>query len=161
MPRSTLPEYTVTCAAESMARKLSTCGQRDAACAAIGSSGRAHAAGREGEADDQRAAACQQIAPRRMICCSSLLPCTDRRALDRVTMRSMRAASAEIVGERVLDRPPRSVLVAGQEGRGLHDHAVDAVTALHRLLFDERALHRMRIFRRAQPFQRDDFVVFA
>ena len=49
----------------------------------------------------------------------------------------------------------------GEEGGRLHDHAVDAVAALHRLLLDEGALHRVQIFRRAQPFQRDDLVAVA
>jgi hypothetical protein len=40
--------------------------------------------------------------------------------------------------------------------RCLHDHAVDAVPALHGLLIDERLLQRMETVWRTQPFQRDD-----
>src|SRR5258706_12529328 len=37
-----------------------------------------------------------------------------------------------------------------------HDHAVDTVAALGRLLFDERALERMRLLERAQAFDGRD-----
>src|SRR5262249_34073695 len=41
------------------------------------------------------------------------------------------------------------------KGRRLHDHAVDAVAALRRLLLDEGALHWVRPLRRAEAFERD------
>jgi hypothetical protein len=48
--------------------------------------------------------------------------------------------------------------LAGLEERsGLHDHAVDAVAALHRLLFDERLLQRVRLLGRAEPFEGHHF----
>jgi len=43
-------------------------------------------------------------------------------------------------GECVLDVRVAWSWVANEEGSRLHDHAVDAVTALHRLLFNECAL---------------------
>ena len=46
------------------------------------------------------------------------------------------------------------LLVLGQERRRLHDHAVDAVAALRGLLVDEGLLHRMRLLRRAEAFER-------
>src|SRR5258705_10283949 len=70
----------------------------------------------------------------------------------------MGPASAEIAGERLLDVGFTRVLAGGQEGRGLHDHAVDAVPALHGLLVDECLLHGMRTLRRAETLQRDDLL---
>src|SRR5438874_2829160 len=74
-------------------------------------------------------------------------------ALDRLDDAVMGAAAAEVVGERVLDLRFGRLLGLGEERRGFHDHAVDAIAALRRLLLDEGALHRMRLLRRAEPFQ--------
>src|SRR5918999_2754685 len=68
----------------------------------------------------------------------------------------MRSATAEISGQRFLDLRFGRLLVPGEEGRRFHDHAVDAVTALHRLFLNEGALNRMRVLRCAEPFQGDD-----
>jgi hypothetical protein len=46
-----------------------------------------------------------------------------------------------------------------QECRRLHDHAVNAVAALHSLFLDERTLHGMRILGRPQAFQGGHFPV--
>ena len=67
------------------------------------------------------------------------------RALDGAHDTHMRAAAAEIVGERLLDVGIARLLVRAQQRRRLHDHAVDAVAALRRLLVDKGLLHRMRL----------------
>ncbi len=81
------------------------------------------------------------------------------RAHDRPDDAGMGAAAAEVVGERLLDLRLGRLLVVGEERGGLHDHAVDAVAALHRLLLDEGALHRMRLLRRAEAFERHDLLL--
>ena len=86
-----------------------------------------------------------------MVCLPSSL---SRGALDGAHDAGMGAAAAEIVGERVLDVALAWLLVLGEERRRLHDHAVDAVAALRGLLVDEGLLHRMRLLRRAEAFQR-------
>src|SRR5262249_8950197 len=48
------------------------------------------------------------------------------------------------------------VRIAVEQRLGGHDHAVDAVTALSRLLGDEGALQRMRFLDRTQAFDRGD-----
>ena len=91
-----------------------------------------------------------------------LLMATSRRHVggpfDRSDDARMRAAPAQIPGERILDVGLARLAVSGKEGGRLHDHAVDAVAALHRLLLDEGALQRLRIFQRAQAFEGDDLV---
>src|SRR5712671_7943482 len=62
----------------------------------------------------------------------------------------MRATAAKIVRQFGFDLLFRRPRVALQQGRGLHDHAVDAVAALHGLLRNEGLLDRMRIRVRAQ-----------
>src|SRR5262245_3693150 len=68
----------------------------------------------------------------------------------------VRAATAEIVlkgiAHIVLGRSRFGV----EQRLGRHDHAIDAVTALRRLLADEGALKRMRLVDRAQAFDRGD-----
>jgi len=81
-----------------------------------------------------------------------------RRAHDGADDSQMGPAPAEVAGERLLDVGFTRVLAGGQEGRGLHDHAVDAVAALHGLLVDEGLLYGMRTLRRAETFQRDDLL---
>src|SRR5437764_134238 len=68
----------------------------------------------------------------------------------------MRPATAEIVGERLFDLSLARVPLSAKEGGCLHDHAVDAVAALHRLLVDEGLLDGMRLLGRAEAFQRRD-----
>src|SRR5918992_5007819 len=79
-------------------------------------------------------------------------------ALDRLDDAGMRPAAAEVSGERVLDLRLGRLLVLRKESRGFHDHAVDAVAALHGLFLDEGALHWMRLLWRAEAFQRDHFL---
>jgi hypothetical protein len=73
----------------------------------------------------------------------------------------MGPAAAQIAGECFLDIGFARLAVGGEEGRRLHDHAVDAVAALHRLLLDECPLQRVQVFLRAQPFERHNLVVVA
>src|SRR5580704_15967676 len=82
-----------------------------------------------------------------------------RQTLHRTDDLRVRAATAEIVGERRLDLRRRRFGDLVQERLGLHDHSVQAITALGGLLFDEGALHRMRIVARAESFQGDDLAV--
>src|SRR5258706_16390256 len=70
----------------------------------------------------------------------------------------VRAAAAEIVLQRVLDFGDAGFGIGFQKRRGLHDHAVDAITALHRLFFDEGGLQFVRLLLRPQSFERDDLV---
>jgi hypothetical protein len=69
----------------------------------------------------------------------------------------MGAAATEIVGKGMLD-----VVVDGRIGilsqkrRGLHDHPIDAITALHGLFVDESQLQRVRLLGRAEAFEGDD-----
>src|SRR5262249_30983208 len=66
----------------------------------------------------------------------------------------MGAAATEILSKRCFDLVISWLLVGGEKGRRLHDHAVDAVTALRSLFVDERFLHRMQFLRRAEALQR-------
>src|SRR5689334_8664728 len=63
-----------------------------------------------------------------------------RGALDRAYDPHMRAAAAEIILQRVLDLMHARLGIFLQQGGGLHDHAIDAITALHRLFRDEGGL---------------------
>src|SRR4051794_26128176 len=69
-------------------------------------------------------------------------------ALDRAHDAQVGAAAAQIVGERLLDVAVRGVAVPVEQLLGHHDHAIDAVAALHRLLVDEGLLDRMRLLDR-------------
>src|SRR5579883_585804 len=62
------------------------------------------------------------------------------------------AAAAEIVCERLFDIGLARLLVHGEKGGGLHNHAVDAIAALYGLFFDKRFLNGMRLIGRAEPF---------
>src|SRR6185437_5605394 len=82
-----------------------------------------------------------------------------RRALDGSHDARVGAAAAEILGERRFDLAgARPGVLAEKSGR-LHDHAVDAIAALHRLLVDEGLLQPMRLLDAAETFERDDFSV--
>jgi hypothetical protein len=69
----------------------------------------------------------------------------------------MRSAAAQIGRELLPDLILGRLWCAREKCGGLHDHAVDAVAALHRLLLDEGALQRVRSRFRAKPFESDDF----
>src|SRR4051794_35621747 len=78
------------------------------------------------------------------------------RAHDRADDAVMGAAAAEIGGKRGAHFVLQRVRVALEQiGRG-HDHAVDAIAALRRLLFDEGGLQRMRILDRAETLNGRD-----
>src|SRR5215813_821188 len=68
----------------------------------------------------------------------------------------MRATAAEIILQLGFDLLLGWVRVAPQQRGGLHDHAVDAVPALYRLLLDEGLLYRMRMAVGAEALERDD-----
>src|SRR5687767_6758451 len=80
------------------------------------------------------------------------------RALHRLDDARVRAAAAQVGCERLPDLILTRVPVRCEQRGGLHDHAVDAVAALHRLLLDEGLLQRVRPLRGAQPFERDDLL---
>src|SRR5688572_19441324 len=80
------------------------------------------------------------------------------RALHRLDDARVRAAAAQVAGERLPDLVVARALVGREQRGGFHDHAVDAVAALHRLLLDEGLLQRVRPLRGAQPFERDDLL---
>src|SRR5713101_8323558 len=65
----------------------------------------------------------------------------------------MGTATAQIIGQYLFDLGFVRVLVPGEEGRRLHDHAVDAVTALRSLLVDKGFLDWMRLVGRSQAFE--------
>src|SRR5208282_1856334 len=67
--------------------------------------------------------------------------------------------AAEVVRKRLLNRRLSRSLGFGEESCRLHDHAVDAVAALRRLLFDESPLHWMQLLDGAQAFQCHDRIV--
>ena len=50
---------------------------------------------------------------------------------------------------------------AFQQRRSLHDHAIDAITALHGLFVNQSALQRVRSLRSSEPFQRDNLIPVA
>src|SRR5713101_88286 len=86
-------------------------------------------------------------------------PSRTRRAHDGFDNAGMSPAAAEIVGERIFDLRRGRLLGRGQERGRLHDHAVDAVAALHRLLLYEGALHGMELACGAEPFERDHLLL--
>ncbi len=65
----------------------------------------------------------------------------------------MRAASAKIAGECLSNLFVAWISRLAQKRGRLHDHAVDAITALHRLLVDKRLLHGMGPLGSSEPFQ--------
>src|SRR5690606_12307068 len=77
-----------------------------------------------------------------------------RRATDCPHNARMRAAPAEIAGQRLPDDTLVRSRIPPQQRRRLHDHAGDAVAALRRLLVEKRLLQWMEVVRRAESFQR-------
>src|ERR1700730_679487 len=63
------------------------------------------------------------------------------------------STAAEIVCEFHFDLLFGRIRIARQQGGGLHDHAVNAVAALHGLLFDEGLLDGVRTLVRTHPFE--------
>src|SRR5260221_13081975 len=80
-------------------------------------------------------------------------------ALHRTHDAEMGSAAAEIVRQLRFDLLFRRLRVVRQQRGGLHDHAVDAVAALHRLLVDEGLLDGVRTLVRPQPFKGYDLAV--
>src|SRR6266852_8338202 len=80
-------------------------------------------------------------------------------ALHRAHDAEMGSAAAEIVRQLRFDLQFRRLWVVREQGSGLHDHAVDAVAALHGLLVDEGLLDRVRMLVRTEPFERHDLSI--
>ncbi len=83
-------------------------------------------------------------------------------AAARLTARTMRAwvpQRQRLLASACLICASLGFLLVGEERRRFHDHAVDAVAALGGLFLDEGALHRMRLLRRAEAFERDDLLL--
>ena len=99
---------------------------------------------REREADDERAAAREELAALHR----AVRPCrvfmSPRRALDRAQDAHVRAAAAEVRVHVPPDLGRRRRGIRFEQRLRAHHHAGDAVAALRGLLFDERALHRAR-----------------
>src|SRR5712691_4294293 len=68
----------------------------------------------------------------------------------------MGAAAAQIGGEALAHLLFARLRNAVEQFRCAHDHAVDAIAALGRLLLDEGALQRMRVVEGAEAFDRGD-----
>src|SRR5580658_8656603 len=68
----------------------------------------------------------------------------------------MRAAAAKIVVERRGNLRPRRRRIAVEQRLGRNQNAAQTIAALARLLVQESLLQRMRLFRRAEPFDRCD-----
>src|SRR5262245_39994288 len=154
VPTSTLPVYIVTVPSLWTARKVSTWSSATGFAAAV------CAGAEEARRNDTTRAPVPIRKSRRVvsrIAMSGPLSHQRRGALDGRDDALVRAASAQVRLERLANlgigraRAPR-----GEERSGLHHHPVDAISALGGLLLGERALHRMRVLRRAQPFERDD-----
>ena len=63
----------------------------------------------------------------------------------------MGAAAAQIAGERFFDLAIGRLRVFVEQNFGAHDHAIDAVTALSRLLVHEGFLYRVHFFVEPRP----------
>src|SRR6266567_9339856 len=68
----------------------------------------------------------------------------------------MSAATAQIGGEAVAHLLLARLRNAVEQLLGAHDHAIDAIAALRRLLLDEGALQRMGFLGGAEAFDRGD-----
>src|SRR5258706_465193 len=79
--------------------------------------------------------------------------CALRSTLHSAHDANMGTAAAEIARQRVLDLVFGRVRICIQQGLRLHDHAVDAIAALDRLLVDESLLQRMRMRRAPEAFE--------
>src|ERR1700722_523813 len=81
-------------------------------------------------------------------------------ALDRADDPQMRAAAADIAVQGSFDIGDRWVRIFVEQRLGAHYHAIHAVAALRRLLFDESSLNRVRMRDVSQSFQRGDAFIF-
>ena len=73
----------------------------------------------------------------------------------------MRAAAAKVVRKRLSNLGVGRLFIGGEEGRGFHDHAVDAIAALRRAEIGERGLQRMKFGAVRQPLDRLDAATLA
>src|SRR4029434_4356000 len=80
-------------------------------------------------------------------------------ALDRAHDAHVRAAAEQIRGERLLDLAIARMRILIEQCLCLHDHAVDAVAALHGLLINEGLLQPVRMLGAAQALERRDLRV--
>ena len=80
-----------------------------------------------------------------------------RGALNRAKHANMCKAAAENTRKRLLNLVIGSFRILVEESFRGHNHGVNAEAALRGLLFDERALKRMRLFERADAFERCNF----
>src|SRR6202040_3382036 len=87
---------------------------------------------------------------------SSYPPAGLRRLEDRADNPVMGPAAAQIAGKSQPDLGLAWLRVAVEQRFGQHDHAGDAVAALHRLLRDERGLQRVRPLDGTEAFERGD-----
>src|ERR1700731_3984756 len=87
---------------------------------------------------------------------SSDPPARLRRLEDRADKPVMGPAAAQIAGKSQPDLGLARLLDAVEQRFGQHDHAGDAVAALHRLLRDERGLQRVRPLDGTEAFERGD-----
>lgn len=72
----------------------------------------------------------------------------------------MSSAATEIAGQTLLHLVHAGEGVLGEQGLRCHDHAVRAVAALRGLFGDERSLHRIGFFGRAEAFEGGDALAF-
>src|SRR5271154_1103071 len=79
-----------------------------------------------------------------------------RDPLDSADDSQMGSAATEIVSEGLLDLIDGGMRLLPQQRCHLHDHAIDAIAALHGLFVDEGLLQRMRALGRAETFEGDD-----
>src|ERR1700686_3242318 len=163
VPRSTLPEKTEMLPRASTERKPSTW----SSATVLSFLGKAFAAAGAFTAASASLAPSAKVTTRapppvrngrrpRRVTVPGMGPSSDLAAgaLDGAHDAQVRAAAAEVVGERLLDLVLGRMLVLREQDGGLHDHAVDAVAALRGLLVDEGLLKGVRLFRRAQAFER-------
>ena len=68
----------------------------------------------------------------------------------------MRAAAAQVARQGFFDLAVGRLGGLIEQSLGAHDHAVDTVTALHRLLVDEGLLELVHLLGVAQTFERSD-----
>ena len=73
----------------------------------------------------------------------------------------MRAATTQVAGQGGLDLAVGGLGSFIEQRLGRHDHAVNAVTALHRLLVDKGLLDLVHLLGRAQAFESGDRFVLS
>src|SRR5258708_2852777 len=168
VPRSTLPEKTVTLPAPSMARNPSTWSSAtvfsflaaagEAASAAVAASASFAPTTKVTTRDppafrNSRRPRRARVSGMELSSRPSGLPA--RGGLHGAHDAEVGATAAQVVGQRGADLGLGGMRLRREQGRRLHDHAVDAVAALCSLLLDERLLQRVRLLGRTQALERD------